>query len=235
MSDIQWLAARRRGVVALFGTLAGALVAIHVVLQLVRFLGRHDHVFGLTPLFDLDAEANLPTFYATVQLLACAAMLACIAVAERRRQGRLAWPWAVLAWGFLFMAIDEFAAVHDRLGFEMDGAFGRNASGALLYAWVIPYAVIVAALGLYFVKFLLRLPRDTAIRFCIAGAIYVGAALGLEFLEGIQAKAHGENSVGYVVLTTIQEIGELFGLVVFLDALLRYIRDHDVALAAPPR
>lgn len=231
MSDIQRLAAGRRKFIAWVAGIAAALAAIHVALQLLRFIGHHDYVWGLTPLFDLDLEGNIPTLFQTLLLLACAGLLAHIATVERQRGGRHAWPWTILATGFLFMAVDEFAKIHELVDAPMQALLGDRASGWLLYTWVVPYALIVLGLGLYFLRFLRDLPRATAIRFVVAGAVYVGAALGIEFLEGAHAQVHGEQSAGYVVLTTIQEILEMTGLVLFMDALLRHIHEHGIAFA----
>lgn len=232
VSDIQRLAASRRGVVQRLAGIAALLVAVHLVLQAVRFIDGNDYLFGLTPLFDLDAEGNLPTFYSTVLLLACAALLAIVAGHARRHGDADATRWAVLAAGFLFMAIDEFAKVHELLDAPVQSLLGEAAHGWLLYAWVLPYALAVLALGAWYLPFLLRLPPDTRLRFCIAGAIYVGAALGIEFLEGMQAEAHGEDSLGYALLTTVQEVLEMTGLILFVDALLRHVAAHGIAVAA---
>lgn len=232
VSDIQRLAASRRGVVTRLAGIAATLVAIHLVLQAVRFIDGNDYLFGLTPLFDLDAEGNLPTFYSTVLLLSCAGLLAIVAGHARRHDEIDATRWAVLAAGFLFMAVDEFAKVHELLDAPVQSLLGESAQGWLLYAWVVPYALAVLALGAWYLPFLRRLPPATRLRFCIAGAIYVGAALGIEFLEGMQAEAQGEDSLGYAVLTTVQETLEMTGLILFLDALLRHVAAHGIAATA---
>lgn len=234
MSDIQTLAARRRTFILLLGGITAALTAIHLVLQAVRFIEGNDYMFGLTPLFDLDAEGNIPTLFSTILLLTCAGLLAYVATHARQRNDSDAPRWMVLAAGFLFMAIDEFAKVHELLDKPMQSLMGDAAGGALSYTWVVPYSIIVLALGAYFLKFLWRLPAATRWRFMLAGTIYVGAALGIEFLEGAQASAAGEGSIGYATLTTIQEILEMSAAILFLDALLRYIHDRGITVAPHP-
>lgn len=235
MNDIERLADRRRRIIGWLWASAGFLALVHVALLVVKFRTGHNFLHGILPLFDLDGEGNLPTLFSTLLLMACAALLGCIAAHERRRHGPFAFRWTVLAAGFAFMAVDEFAKVHELFDEPMQALMGESASGWLLYTWVVPYAIAVVALGIYFLKFVWHLPKSTRIRFCVAGAVYVGAALGIEFLEGAEASVHGEGSVGYAVLTTAQEMLEMTGLILFIDALLRYIRDHGVgeAIAAP--
>jgi hypothetical protein len=235
MGDLQYMAERRRRIIAALVAIAAALVAAHLALQAVRFIDGNDYLYGLTPLFDLDAEGNLPTLFSTVLLLACAALLAIVATEAGRRRDVDAWRWRVLAAGFVFLAVDEFAKLHELLDAPVHGLLGEEvAHGWLLYAWVVPYAVVVALLAGWFLPFLARLPARARRRFCIAGAVYVGAALGIEFLEGAQAEALGEDSLGYAVLTTVQEILEMAGLLLFLDALLHHVAAQRIALAPAP-
>lgn len=229
MSDIERLAERRRPIIGWLWVSMGFFAIVHIALQVVKLRTGHDYLHGILPLFDLDGEGNLPTLFSTLLLLACATLLGCIAAHGHRRRDPFALRWMVLAAGFAFMAVDEFARVHELFDEPMQALMGERASGLLLYTWVVPYAIAVMALGIYFLKFVWHLPKETRIRFCVAGAIYVGAALGIEFLEGAQASAHGESSAGYVVLTTIQEILEMTGLILFIDALLRHIRGHRIA------
>lgn len=232
MSELQRLASHRTRIVGwLWATVAG-LAIVHTGLQYVKFTTGHDHVFGLVRLFNLDGEANLPTLFSTLLLLSASMLLLCIGMHERRGNSPFATRWLLLATGFLFMAVDEAAMIHELFDSPTRRLMGDDASDAFLYAWVVPYTLLVVALLVYFIKFLLHLPAGTRARFCIAGAIYVAGALGLEFLEGVQAGAHGEASAGYMVLNTIQELMEMSGTIIFIDALLGYIVDHGV-VAAP--
>jgi len=52
----------RRLVLALIAV-AVLLVLAHVSLLLVAVLTGHDYIFGLVPLFDLDLERNIPSFF----------------------------------------------------------------------------------------------------------------------------------------------------------------------------
>lgn len=230
MSDIESMATHRRRIVNVLWAVAALLTAMHVFMQWMMYAQGHDYMFGLINLFDMDGEANLPTWYSTVLLLAAACLLAWIAMRESRQGTGMQAYWYVLAIGFLCMSIDEAAMVHDLFDAPTAEVIGEDAPPALLYAWVVPYSLLVIGLGAYFLRFLWRLPTSTRIRFIIAGAVYVGGALGIEFLEGIAAIESGETGVTYAILNTVQEAMEFAGVILFIDALLRYIRARHVSV-----
>ena len=60
----------------------------------------------------------------------------------------------------------------------------------------------------------------------LAGGIYLGSALGLEFAEGYWATVYGKNNLTLRLIEAVEDVGEMFGLVVFLYALLSYIGTH---------
>lgn len=56
----------------------------------------------------------------------------------------------------------------------------------------------------------------------LAGFLYVGGALGMEAVASYLNYEIGERGLYFAVLTTIEESMEMFGLLVFLYALLYY-------------
>ena len=102
----------------------------------------------------------------------------------------------------------------------------RNAfdlTGILYYSWVIPGAIAVALIGAYYLPFLLRLPRRTAVLFTIAGGAYVGGALGMELVGGAVESATGKETVAYSISILIEEGLEIVGLTLFFYALTDHI------------
>ena len=64
----------------------------------------------------------------------------------------------------------------------------------------------------------------------MAGAIYIGGAIGMEMLGGYFVEVYGQKSFVYFLISTIEEFLEMFGIAVFIYALLSYITNHiDVA------
>ena len=83
-----------------------------------------------------------------------------------------------------------------------------------------------AALALYFLPFLLRLPRRTAVAFAVAAAIYLGGALGTELVEGWWREGHGHRNLTYHLLVSTEEGLEMLGVICFINALLAYLATY---------
>lgn len=160
-------------------------------------------------LFSLGFEANVPTWYASSLLVLCAAAL--VECAARAAIDRLA--WASLAAIFAFMSLDEAIEIHEHLGGLVP------AHGVLFFSWVIPASVVVGALGLAYLRFLGRLPAIDRGRFALAGAIYVGGALGMELPLGWWTERAGDDNLVYGMLDWVEETLELAGATLFLLSL----------------
>jgi hypothetical protein len=122
----------------------------------------------------------------------------------------------------LLLAVDEAGEIHERSSFLI-WRFVKT-DGALHDAWVIPYAAIICVLAVYFLPLIRRLPAGTRNRFILAGAVYVGSAFGMELWEGYYESYHGSwLDARYAILVGVEETGEMLGIVMFIDALLRHL------------
>jgi len=201
---------------------AAMLVAISLGMQLYRLALHREHVFGLA-MMSLDRENNIPAFFSTVLLLIAAALLALIATLERKHREFDASKWAILAAGFVLMSVDEAVSLHEHLINPMRHLLGGKHLGLLYFAWVVPGIALVAALGVFFLPFMFRLPRRTAIAFALSAAIYLGGALGVELFEGAWREGHGHRNAVYHALVTLEEAMEMAGVIFFINALMRHI------------
>lgn len=165
---------------------------------------------SIVEFFSLSYEGNLPTWYASVLLFACSALLAIIARAEYGVQRRR---WWVLAGIFAYMSLDEAVELHEYLGWLIRG------DGLLYYSWVLPAGAITLTIGLAYLPFLRALSSLTRWRFVLAGALYVGGALGMELPLGLWVATHGDDNLGYGLIDFVEESMELAGASVFLLAL----------------
>lgn len=165
----------------------------------------------IVEVFSLSYEANVPTWYATVLLFACSMLLATIARAEGASRRK---SWAMLAAIFAYLSLDEAIEIHELLAYLVPPA-----GGLLRFGWVIPGAAITLLVGLVYLPFLRALAAPTRWRFVLAGAIYVGGALGMEPLLGWWADTHGDDNLGYGVIDFVEESMELAGASLFLLAL----------------
>ncbi|GGO18541.1 hypothetical protein [Deinococcus humi] len=204
------------GITAFLG-LAG-LMSLIAKLYLTDFFGR-DLFIGL---FDLNNESNVPAAFSALLLLLATLMLGVIAWARRQGARADALSWKALTFIFGFLALDEAAMLHERTA-----DITRNVvktDGILHYAWVLPYGVLALIVGLAFVRFLTQLPASIRNRVIVAGAIYVTGALGFELLEGAVVSDGGTQSLLNQSLVVAEEGMEMLGVILFIGALLSYIR-----------
>ena len=134
-------------------------------------------------LFDLDREGNIPTFYSSSALLLCSALLAIIAFAKKKEDAPYRLHWKALAVIFLFLSLDEASQLHEKMHLPLLYVWSR----LIANIWVIFYAVFVVIFVLAYLRFLADLPRKTRNLFLVAGAIFVGGALGMELISGYQS------------------------------------------------
>jgi hypothetical protein len=177
-------------------------------------------------LLDLNEERSFGTAYSVGLLSVTAVLLLILAIAARKRSGAQArdarW-WGGLAAIFGFMSADEAAGIHEALMIPLRKAL--HSSGLLYFAWVVPYAALVLATALLYTRFLLRIPREVAVRFVIAGIIFVGGAVGMELIAGrlIELTGYDYRSLPMELEYLVEETMEMVGAAYFLTALLRYV------------
>ncbi len=203
------------------------LLCANILTIVSRLYFDHDYVYGLVPLFSFDFEQNIPTLYSSFALIFCGVLLAFIA-SMRKRQGSSYYSWAGLAIIFIFLAIDESTALHERLETPIRGSL--NTSGVLYFAWVIPYAMALLVFVITYFNFLMRLPKKTRNLFVVSGVIFVTGAIGFESLSGWQTELYGRQNLVYSILYTVEELLEMLGIVLFIYALLLYIASQFASL-----
>lgn len=212
----------RRRIIRALVVLVLALSLASAAAQVVKYVLGQESALGFVPLLDADGEANLPTWYASLALLACAVVLAIIAVEARRTGKRHGLAWAALSLTLLLASLDEAAGLHELAG-EL---VGRVVHQTNLFYSLWPGLLVVAGVTFGFRRFFADLPRDTRRRFLLAWAVFVGSALGVELLEILVERAGLADTFVLGMLRTLQELGEMLGVIVFLDALLAYAASH---------
>lgn len=186
--------------------------------------------------FHLGAEASLPTWYSSFQLLICAALLLSIGLRAQRIGEKFSRHWLGLSGLFLYISIDEVATFRESLA-QLSEPY-VNTTGLLYYSWVIAAIPIVLMLALLYCKFIFNLPKSIRLLVILAGGLFLGGALGLEMLTAlihsasgsqILADASAEVNLIYSLATTVEETLEMAGVTVFIYALLLYIQMQDIA------
>lgn len=187
------------------------LVSIHVTMTVVHYQ-IHELPWLLRQIFDVDEEDSFPTWYSSMALGLTAVVLAWHAWGNRARaqqEGLIA--WRGLAVGFLLLSVDEIAGVHETLNTVTD------------FSWAVPGAGLCLVLGLIYLRFLWGLPRRTAVAFIIAGAVFVGGAVGVELLTEPFEENDALDTLPYNIWTAVEESMEMGGVLLFLNALLKHM------------
>jgi len=172
--------------------------------------------------FNIDAEGNIPAIYSSLALLCSSLLLGAIAHAKKLDSDRYKHHWKILSFIFLYLSIDEAGELHEK--FISPTRSLLNATGVFYFAWILPFGFLVAIFLLSYSKFLFHLPASTKKMFVAACALYIGGAIGMEMPGGYLASTMGMKSVPYLIVITIEESLEMLGIVVFLHALISYIK-----------
>jgi hypothetical protein len=212
------LVVRRRLIRRVAYALAGAFVAISFTLAWLRIGFGHDRVFGLSSLLDLNGEANVPAWYSGCLLFADAVAAAIVGV---RLGGRRGVRWLAIAAWMTAMSLDEIAAIHERLTVPAHylGPLGPIHN----VTWVFAGMLVTGAVVGLFLRSVLAMPAPIRRGVLLAGAIYVGGALGMEALGGVWALQFGEANMVHAVIDALEEGGELVGATMFLNTALLYL------------
>jgi hypothetical protein len=203
---------------ALLVTVCAFLVAAGFVVQYADYVWKSES--DLIGYFSLSEEQNFPTWWSSYLLLSSAVVLWTIAALKGAAAGEYKKHWTALAAIFCYMSIDEMAEVHELLP-SMPGL--NNLHGIWYYGWVAPAVVLVTLFGLSYIKFLFHLPPKTRVKVALAGVIYVGGALGVEFILGAYADKHGNMNFTWNMIDLVEESMEIVGASLFLYALMEYL------------
>ena len=154
--------------------LAAAYILTHIIAPEVR-LG------PIREFLNVDREVSIPTWFSATQLF----MVAVVLWDRARKVGELHAFFLVLACGFLFLSMDEAAAVHDNIFRFAQRRKLPWLAGAEYLAWMVPYA-LAGTVGIAIClrpawSVARRFPREAGI-IALGGALFVGGGVGLEIV-----------------------------------------------------
>ena len=175
--------------------------------------------------FYFNTEGNLPTLFSFVLLLICSVFLWIISEMPAAFEKKKHVYWKALSLIFLFIAVDELISIHETFTDDARSVLDNSASGYLYFAWVVPYAIVFTIVFLLLLRFFLGLPPRTRILFAIAAFTYVMGAIGFEMVAGNFVFHEGKaakSSLPYMLMVTVEELLEMIGLIIFINALVKY-------------
>jgi hypothetical protein len=154
--------------------------------------GEWTDIGAMRRLFNIAREDSLASWFATTQTLLAGLTLGFLCLVTRRQPG-MRWKataWLVLASFFIYMAVDDGAQLHERLGSTVEAT--REDPGASLdffpsYTWQLIFLPFFGALGLFMLVFLWRELGSPHSRVLLLTAIaFQVFAVGFDFLEGLE-------------------------------------------------
>ncbi len=196
------------------------LIAVHGASQYLFVYRTAEDVYGLVRMFDVNLENNIPSLYSALLLLTTGVLLLGIAIARNTMRQAYYHHWLGLAAVFFFLSVDEWAKIHERFIVPLRSIL--NVTGYLRSAWIIPYGIALLILVIVYLRFLMNLPVRTRLLVIFAGICYVMGAIAVEAIASNRSIVSG-GDIGDIALSTLEELLEMMGLVVFIYALVSFI------------
>ncbi|MEZ0484932.1 hypothetical protein [Fibrella aquatica] len=216
-----WLGMRLLGVALLLTLIS--LLGVYARLY-TDYMNLHRYVHHLIDKTNMDAELSIPMFY-TVLLLLAASFLSWFVSRDKASVHPLNRQWAVLGAIFLLLAMDEATGFHELMNASTLQGYAPE-SNFLHWTWVIPGALFALTVLAFYIPFLRTLPQRTAGFILLAGALYVGGAIGVEMVGANFFTVDGEQSLSYKLTTHLEEFLEMAGLIMFIYAASDYIKTN---------
>lgn len=240
----------------------GVALFCHLI-GVYEHFGPHRRSEAWVVLFDMDLEANLPTFFNALLFFLCAGLAVLKAAG---REGRLRRGWFILAGVFAFLGVDEGTQIHEKfmlvtLRLMNHGSLSGQRFGWLYYAWVIPYVAAFTLLGVVLLRWFIALAPPLRRGLILCGLLYLFGAVFLEMYSGnvaeslspatadpevmacLPCEAYGSSTchdyadLSYVSIYTLEEVCEMLALILCADLILRSLekRHTSVLLRFTPR
>lgn len=197
---------------------AGAFVLLcaSVFQDLRLYAGPNPDLAAKVWLLDVDVEQSFFTWLSVVALFVVAQLL--FRAAGEPRNARFRWHWLVLAGLFLFVSVDEFTGLHEKLS---QALASRTAHTGLMYfVWAAPAGLISLAGLAAFIPFIRSFPPRLAVLAMLSAGLYLGGAVVMEMIGGSVAEVAGVESLRYRLFANIEEGLELAGTLLFIYVLL---------------
>ena len=95
--------------------------------------------------------------------------------------------------------------------------------GVLYYSWVIPFAILLCFLVIFYWRFVFRyLPSRIRNLLMLSAILYVGGSMIIEMLGAYIHFYNGVENMTYILLTNVEEGMEMCGVAVFIYTLALY-------------
>lgn len=192
----------------------------------------HGSVYGLVPMFLLDAEGNVPTFFSALNLILCSLLLMLVATFTARSGGRFVGSWVLLGIGAAFVGVDEAAQIHELL--DRNPQWTGGALRGEDSPWVLVYGVVALAFAMATAGLFLHLPRRYQVLFALGAGMFVAGSIGLEIIGARELTGAGKTWF-YAVVNGTEEVLEMAAVTLVNASLLSYIQSRHGPLVIAAR
>lgn len=183
----------------------------------------YDYREGWTRMINMDREMNLPTWYEAALMAASGALLGIIAKRKQELQDRFSRDWKLLSHIFYFLAFDEIVGIHE-LFILPDLADDLQLPWFLHSTWVIPGIIVVGLFAKRFWRFAQHLEPLPRLWFIGSLALFIFGVIGMEMVGSTYAQWRHQQSLGYAMIATLEEVIETSGIIGFIYGLLNYLK-----------
>ena len=207
-----------------------ALDLLMGVLYIVSRRVRNSISKPLLNFFDLNAEANLPSWYSAGQLALIGGLLVVFAAAQLRRGARAAWAVMLAGVAFCFLSLDETTSLHENFGYWLDHVrhrrdtvFAETGFWMLICGPAFLGALVLVGLA---ARRYLRGRRGVVTKLAIGAALFVAAGAGVEALSNFATP----QGTAARLLILAEEMGEMLGATTMLWGVCELMRSHGLRL-----
>lgn len=214
-----WISPKR--LLLALSLLVFSLALVNIAIQFSNYILGYDHLLRYARLLTFEGSAKIPKWLASSNLLICALLLATIACAKTRQGDCFSRHWIALGFIFCAISLEDAVGFHELATEPLRSAL--HATGFLYHSWTILGLIFTPIGALIYCKFFFHLPLKIRQLFLLAAMLYVGGALGMEILRGPYNAVYGDENMIAAILRTLEEFCQMFGIVIFIYALLLYI------------
>lgn len=196
--------------IRLLSVIAGVLLLIHIGLTVYHYT-ISDLPWLVRQLFDVDEENNIPTWYSSIALLIASGFTLLLGYQKKAEKDKWAQYWVFLGYSFFLLSLDEMAGLHESFNSAVDSS------------WAVYALPPVLLFAVAYLRFLFSLPTPTAVLIMFSGALLVGGAIGVELYTEPYVYNDELNTLAYNLWTPVEEGLEMYGVILYLHALLQYM------------
>lgn len=174
----------------------------------------------LVRFFDLNQEANLPSWYSGCLWLigAFVSWRAAMFTRADRAFRREHVYWMTLAAGCVLLSLDEVGSIHEAIGDIIGQYSGRDEASSPVYFWIWAGLAVVGVCAAAYAHFLFILPRAIGIGLIASGAIFLIGAMGFETLGSLVQSGTIRDfpaGLGWTYVIALEETTEMIGVILF--------------------